>query len=288
VRGEGGGPDVIALLGDGSPLVVAGVARALRHPSLRAHHYDGWRALLSHQDEKVVAAALSTALCKDLGAGRARAIDLCREGRFAYAGAALILALFGEERDVDLFRAWLTPDCGSALVRAVGYFGAADLVPSLVNLLGSPHEGTRRAAAEALVCITGGALTETAEVPLYDDDEKPFVDDPDATTEVIRASTDRAAWLTWWSDHRGSFAAGHRYRGGQLHGAPAVFQVLDGPALLEERTLADCELRAMAGSNAPHLPITDWTARQNAPMARWADWVRSAPAETRGWRRARA
>jgi hypothetical protein len=75
-----------------------------------------------------------------------------------------------------------------------------------------------------------------------------------------------------------------------LFSAQTLFRSLDeGPGDLESRSMADLELRILAGREAPHLALTDWVPRQVTAMGAWERWVRDrAPELSRGFRRARA
>src|SRR5204863_7685469 len=160
------------------------------------------------------------------------AVALCERGDWGSGHAALLLALAGDERDAARFGDWLAGSAHPALLHAAGYYGLTDTLPRLMQHLTHEAPESRAAAADALTRITGARLLESAEVPLYSEDDKPFVDDPDAKISVERVSEDPVAWSRWWSEQRKRFAAGARYRAGEPFSALHPYRDLDsGPAL---------------------------------------------------------
>lgn len=289
-RGEAHADEIAPLLRDPAPEVQTSAGHALRHPGIAAHEIAELQSLLDHADPRVVAAALEAGLCKRLGAAHARAVALCERGEFGFADAALSVAISGDEHDTARMLSWLAQSADPHLLRAAGYFGLADSVPLLVERLSAEQDEVRAAAAEALARITAAPLRETTQIALYEAEDKPFVDNPDATIEVERVAQSPAAWARFWEQHCADYLRGHRYRGGAVFDAHAVFETLDrGSALYAQRRIADLELRILAGNRAPQLEIRDWCARQATGMTQWQACVNSrALATVRGFIRARA
>ena len=288
-RGEARDADVLPRLHDEAPLVQIAAARALRQPAIDPQLCVALPELFDHADPAVAAAALHAASYKRLGRGHARAVALCERGEFDSGRAALMLALGGDERDAARFGDWLAGSAHPALLRATGYYGLTDTLPRLVQSLTHEVPDSRAAAAEALTRITGARLLQTVEVPLYSEEDKPYVDDPEAKISVERVSEDAAAWSQWWSEHRKRFTAGMRYRAGEPLRALHPYRDLDsGPALHAQREIAQLELTILAGSKAVFLEVRDWVMRQSLALGQWEAWLGArAPQLERGFVRAR-
>jgi hypothetical protein len=261
----------------------------MQHPS---YGIDDWQPRLPErledQDEGVAWAALRLGVLKRAPEARRRALALCEAGRFAWADAALHLALAGEEHDLERFVAWLGAVPEPALLRAAGHFGASDLVAPLIACLGRAEPGVAEAAARALARILGDAPRETRTVPLYEDDEKEFVDDPDATREEEGPALTPAAWTAVWEAKQKTLSLGERYCAGAPYSAAALLRLLDeGPAALAERRLLQLELCMLAGPASVHLEVDDWLARQQAASERWGAFLAGARAPRKGFIRAR-
>jgi hypothetical protein len=290
IRGEIALEDFAKVRPDAPAPVLVAALSALRHPRIPSEEFSRWNTLLEHAEESVVAAALETGVLKRSIRAHGVAVSACDAGRFGFANAAIILGLCGDERDSARFEGWLDKHSDPGLFAGIGYFGLADLIPKLIDKLDSKNADAKLSAAEALQRITGAGLTEEVTLPVYDDEEKVFVDNPDATMTTARPAQTRDGWRSWIRARPGAFVPGQRYRHGHPFEPHVALRALDqGPGAYVERRRQDVELRILAGDRAPHLSVFDWVVKQKRMMTAWEQWISArAPVLTRGFIRARA
>ena len=212
------------------------------------------------------------------------------------ARAAVALAIVGDERDAArlLDRARSAPSPG--LVNALGWAGAPEAVPLLVDLLRHDDPVVQLGAAHALDRITGAGLLDDVEVPpetiAVPDVEEPDVGEPKPPT-LAREVSDRrdlpsegspdtitqptiepTRWRSWWSERGEGFLFGRRYRRGSLFAASVSQWELDAlPLTPGERRLLQRELVIRTGQLVRFDPH-DFVAVQEEAIAEWGKLAR--------------
>lgn len=289
---------------DPSPLVVAAALPALslaRAPALA----DVLAPHVAHADAAVREAAW---IALSLG-GAARAPEVIAkelDGPLA-ARAAPALAIVGDDRDAAILLDRLRAAPSSALVNAVGWAGAPEAVPALLDLLDHDDPVVQLGAAYALDRITGAGLTAEVEVPpeiiAVPDVEDPDVDEPagsalakkvsdprdlpseGAPETISRPTTEAARWRAYWKAHAADYKPGQRYRRGQLHAAYVSCWELDTLALTPgERRLIQRELCVRTGDHVRFDPH-DFVAVQEEAIAEWAKVARRRGGSAGAWTR---
>ncbi|MFT3771309.1 MAG: hypothetical protein QM820_38325 [Minicystis sp.] len=221
--------------------------------------------------------------------------------------AAVALAIVGDERDaarlLDRMKQAPTP----GLVGAIGWAGAPEAVPALIDLLGHDDPVVQLTAAYALERITGAGLSEEVEVPpetiAVPDVDEPDVGDPrpphlarevsdprdlpsdGSPDKVTRPSVDPARWRAYWIDRESHYKPGLRYRRGSLH-APAVscWELDALPLTPGERRLLQRELVVRTGQHVRFDPH-DFVSVQEEAIAEWAKVARRHGGPAGSWTR---
>jgi hypothetical protein len=185
-------------------------------------------------------------------------------------GAAVLLAIAGDEHDAAHLLARAVAAPGAALVTAVGWAGAANAIPTLIGFLDHTDGAVREAAACALDRITAAGLWEQVEMAdeeiAVPEPPEPPVAEPSAPklAQVIsdprhpppqpqpelmaRPSTDPARWRAWWQQTGASYDVQARYRRGKPFTPAISLDELDGGSCTPaERRLLQRELMIRTG-----------------------------------------
>jgi len=196
-----------------------------------------WR-LSHHADERVVHAALESALIRRSVIAVRRVAELVEEGRPGHAEAAILLAIASGSDAFDSLRAAAASGSPAAL-EALGWFGHPDAVPLLLEHLQGETAGP---AAKALELLTGASLLTAEPLP----------------------------WREWWAEHEKTFRPGARHRSGHPWSLADDLRQIEGPeATARERRLAFLELCARSGSSLP-FDADAFVARQRRQLADWS------------------
>jgi hypothetical protein len=194
------------------------------------------------------------------------------------------------------------------LVAAVGWAGAPEAVPALIELLDHKDPAVQLAAAQALDRITGAGLLEEVEVEpeviAVADVEEPdvgeakpqplarAVSDPrdlpsEGANDTITRPTLRAdLWQAWWAERLPEIRPGARYRRGRPYAPVVSLWELDAWALpVSERRLLQRELVVRTG-HAVRFDPHDLVAVQEEALRQWEPLAQRAGAAPGGWSRA--
>jgi len=222
--------------------------------------------------------------------------------------AALAVALTADHAAALQLTEQNTKTPSPGLTAAVGWAGAAESVPALIELLRHDDDGVITAAAYALDRITGAQLYEDVEIdpeevivpeaptpdvgelepppPLAaevsDPRDLPSSGSPDTIT---RPTTDPRRWQEYWRERRDAFKDGSRYRRG--HGYTPVVSLweLDGWLLTApERRFLQHELIVRTGRHVPFDPI-DFVSIQEEALKTWEPIVQRTSAIAGSWSR---
>lgn len=229
---------------------------------------NGTARLLRSKQEEIAACALETLWLRHPRAGLEHARALVAQGKDAFAGAALWLAIGGGADERVHFEAALSRGKASAtLLEALGWYGDLRFVDALLAQL----EAGQVAAAGALQRLTGASLTEDVPDPEYEKGEEPFVRGFSPPPEELELTADPAIWAAWWRKHQGRATLTKRYRWGHLWSTQDnLWEMEHAPASPRERRLAFHELVARTGAAHPFDP-RDFVVRQQAAIARWRE-----------------
>ncbi len=222
--------------------------------------------------------------------------------------AALAMALTADHAAAQQ----LTEQCTAAptpgLTAAVGWAGASESVPELIELLRHGDEGVVTAAAYALDRITGAQLYEEVEIdpeevivpdgptPDVGDLEPPpplakQVSDPrdepssGSPDTMSRPTTDPRRWHAYWRERGDAFKDGSRFRRG--HGYTPVVSLweLDGWLLTApERRFLQHELVVRTGHFVRFDPL-DLVAVQEDALKTWEPIVQRSSSIPGSWSR---
>lgn len=187
-------------------------------------------------EDAPVRSAAALALLRN---GDWRAADICIEEARSNAWPILSVGLSGSRRALNLLTRLAEekpqPDC----ISAIGLLGEPATIELLFSALEKPE--TASAAASALYCITGAALSETAFIPDEVDEDELFeservqlrqgkhLDRGDGRpfgANVTRLSQKLEDWTRWWHTNCVRFAPGIRYRNGTAMSPEALLQML--------------------------------------------------------------
>jgi uncharacterized protein (TIGR02270 family) len=268
-RHESGAGPLLPLLDDAVPEVRT--AAALTVAEL------GHRLALPVLEQKLTQAPadeLDIWLLAALRLGSARALQVCR-----HAGRAVgplspkipwLLGLAGDAQDFSSLRQLcMRPELVMAALEALGVLGVPAAVPLLLEHLGHDKAGVKEAAAKALALMTGAGLTE--KVRVFDEDAADDNASEEAWREVVRPSTDAAAWRAWWAEHRSRLEGKSRLRFGQLYSLDSCIEELAHPrSTFDARARAALEMDIRSGQTSGFQP--DWPVRrQLQTIEQWRD-----------------
>lgn len=219
--------------------------------------------------------------------------------------ATRLLAICGAAEDAAKLLVMTVRAPTPVLVDAVGWAGASEAVPSLIELMRKGDKKLGVAIAEALARITGARLTEEALVP-PEDLEAPDVPEPNtgeppepplaqlvgdardapehgSPDKIVRPATDWQRWHDWWAANRQRFLAGTRYRRGSPYSALVSWNELDrGPCSPDERRWLQRELVLRSGGYAP-LDPGDLVAHQVEALSAWEPQARAGSTAPGTW-----
>lgn len=299
-------PDELGLLARGADArtlaqVLPALARA-SHPELE----HSLRLALAEDD-----AALREAAWIALAyAGHPRAAAVVEnelDGPFADR-AVVMLAILGDEVDARALAQRAAHGAPSpALAEALGWAGAVEAVPRLIELVASEDEALASAAADALVRLTGAALYEEIEVdpgamvdpdvPDPDVGEPPepslavLVSDPrhqpaeGSRDKLVLPSRRPEAWRAHWAEveKKSPHDPRQRLRRGRPY-TPAIslWELDHGLLTPRARGLLQVELAVRTGRWVRFDPL-DWVAAQEAALAAWEPLARGASGQPGAW-----
>jgi hypothetical protein len=280
-------------LDDPSPEVMLEAVKALQGAIGDVHAGDLAR-VLGHRDERIFAAAVESALARDVAAGITRAHHLVREGRGAFGGAAVYTAI-GEGADAfgSLMEA-AQGGGGPALLEALGWFGEPRSVDLLLAGLQSEDIAIVRTALSALQRITGASLTKDDPDPDYEEHERPFRRDeaeharrqdqrgPEGRIFMrgyfelepeMELTADPEIWSAWWAKHGPHARPGVRHRwGNPWTPRDNVWELERSLSLPRERRLAWLELVVRTSGDIP-FDERDFVVRQRRQIEQWKQFV---------------
>ena len=200
------------------------------------------------ESEQLMLLGLRAGVSRRFDTARAVALQIARKDP-AWADSAHCLAMFGDLRDARHIREMLDGPGVPCAIRAAATLGSVELVPDLLELLhreAMPPD-TRGQIAEALAAITGLPFVETI---------------------------DGAHALELWTDHRGSYDRGLRYRGGRPLTAATLLALLrNGQGSRSARQTLYLELQAETGGHAPHFSPYDFVRPQVECLQRIEQWL---------------
>jgi uncharacterized protein (TIGR02270 family) len=220
------GPDIAYAILSAHPGLRAAALIALRHiPDSRAlgQIQRDVEQDLGASDRAVRDAAINTGLILGISAAWNRCLELAAKPAPGVAGAMLLVAMLGNERDQDRVLAAVGNEAMRAdALFAAGFAGTRAAIE--VCLQAMTEESVAKLAAEAFCAITGLDLErerlvaappdEPAEpIPLEEED---LDADLVPKAEDLLPSPDVPGVVRWWSRQAGRFAAGKRYLGGRL------------------------------------------------------------------------
>lgn len=208
-------------------------------------------------------------LCAALLLGSSRALDqvrrLCAGSTPPSARLLELLALAGDARDVTRLQRWRgAPALTVPALRALGILGVPSTVPLLMEHLESDAAEARRAAAEALVLLTGAPLLRETRLPGALDEEGEAPSGP----RVMRPLAEPEPWRRWWKAHHARFRSALRWRHGKPFSTDLCIAELREPrGSLDVRTRVAWELALR--SRHPFDFEPDWpVARQQRALLR--------------------
>ncbi|MCC7538261.1 MAG: hypothetical protein IT379_18695 [Deltaproteobacteria bacterium] len=218
--------------------------------------------LLSHEDEEVVRGAFESAILLGSAEGLSCAERLCREGRGAFADAACIAAIAGDEQTLEALLEDAAAGGSPTSLVALGWYGSARAIDYLVGRMQTEDREVRLAARRAIGRIAG-------DLP---------GDAPDERAEVGRTlppppcgkRPTTATWRRWWESARERARRDVQYRFGRSWTVDLVKRELSSPeSRVEDRRLAYLELAARTG-HRPVLDLHHFVARQRTQLASFA------------------
>lgn len=296
--------ELAAAARDPSPQVVAAAlpALALTRSAEIATALEPARA---HEDAAVREAAWAALLLS--GSPFAPEILLAELDGPLAARAAVPLAIVGDERHAAHLRERLAAAPTPALVNAVGWAGAPEAFPTLLELLRHDDPVVQLSAAYALVRITGARLEEEVEVPPeaidVADVEEPDVGEPkgpklsrmvsdprDRPSEgspekVALPTVDPDRWRAWFAARGEEYKPGLRYRRGSPYSAALSCWELDTlPLTPGERRTLQRELTVRTGQHVRFDPH-DFVKVQEEAIAEWAKVARRCGGAAGTWSR---
>jgi len=263
-RGALDAQQALSLTREASPELVIEAAQAL--PRVRGElDLRETARLLRHEQEEVVASAIEALVLRRSAAGIQHARALLAEGRGAFAGAALWVAIGGGSEVQADFEAALKGEVAPAVLEALGWYGSLHFVDFLLEQL----RADRVEAVGALQRLTGASLTDDEPAPEYAKGEEPFVRGFEPPPVELELSKDVEVWSAWWKQHQNRAPRAKRHRWGHAWSTQDnLWEMEFSLSSMRERRLAYHELVARTGGVHPFDP-RDFVARQEAALARW-------------------
>jgi HEAT repeat protein len=223
--------------------------------------------------------------------------------------AAVPLAIVGDERDAARLLERMVRAPTPGLVNAVGWAGAPEAVPALIDLLGHDDPVVQLTAAYALERLTGARLIEEVQVPPENlatpDVEEPDVgergDKPPSLAREVSDARDRPSegagdtallpsidadrWRAHWIEHAGDYKPGLRYRRGSPYSPAISAWELDAlPLTPGERRWLQRELVVRTGQVVRFDPH-DFVQVQEEALVEWDKLARRAGGAAGTWSR---
>ena len=267
------GERILSRLDDASGEVIAAAAEA----SWRLRLQDCVPLLVKltrHTDAQVRMAALDSLVV--LVPGHTARFCRARIDEDAQFGGHLVraLALAGGPDDAQLMLARIdSGPVGTAAIEALGILGVPASCPRLIELLDSPAEDVKVAAAAALDLMAGTGATE--QIPVArDPDDSPSLQERTQT----RVNTAPQFWREWWETHSQRLDTNLRWRRGGYHSVGACVAELEYPeSRLAVRLRTVMELAVHVEDPVACEP--EWfAARQSEAIQSWKSWwVRQQP-----------
>ncbi|HJL19799.1 MAG TPA: hypothetical protein RMH99_29315 [Sandaracinaceae bacterium LLY-WYZ-13_1] len=227
---------------DDDERVLASLARALPDlPGGAPPGALGW--FLRRPSERVVRAALESAMRLRNPIGYERAAELVHQGRDAWADAALFVGITGRPEARAVLEEAMATAGSPTTLRALGWYGDPTFVPFLLGRLRHGDEPCKGAALEALERITGASIVDASIEREYPRGAEPFVGErppPYEEPGILDGTPD--AWQAWW-DRWGGAEPERRYRFGRVY-TPALTleELARDDALQRDRPWASWEL----------------------------------------------
>jgi hypothetical protein len=284
---------------------------ALALPALGvARHRDLERALsraLTHDDLRVQTAALDAMAL----AAHPRAASAARSAAAGALGdSALVrLALVASEDDARWLLQRMKASATVAAIKAVGWAGLVEAVPTLMSLLEAEEQEVQLAAGAALDRLLGGNLVESIEIQPEALDEVAVVDPdpeprrprpalaalvsqwrdqpPPGSTETLEVpTTNPAKWRAYWAEHGRRFDSTQRLRRGNSYSPSVSLHELDQlPLSIEDRRQLLRELAARTG-RIIHFDPLDFVLIQEQSISTWGALVGGMMEMAGSWGRA--
>ena len=240
----------------------------------------GW--LVGHEDERVVRAALESALRLREPMGYSRALDLVAEGRGSWADAIVIVAIAGDESSRAPIEYELATACTPAALRAAGWFGEPSLVPFLLGRLEHGEPPEQGAALTALERITGASIIDASIVPEYAPRDMPFERERRTYKDPGLLDGTPEAWRAWWEAWGGGAKPGTRYRWGHRYTIEDTLDELVGDNhRYAARHDAAMEL-GVRGGHVVGLDRDDFVFQQHRELVQAAERI-GDPRDITGW-----
>jgi hypothetical protein len=206
--------------------------------------------LMHHEDAVVAKHGLHGAALRGDPRALAHARELTAAGRGEHGQAALLCALCGGPRELEL----LAKDKSVVGITARGWYGDADVMTELLDVLQSGEEAHKVAAADALQRLTGAGLTDAEPAPDLDGgpEATPFLPGYREPARPRELSLDAQVWRDYVRRHRARPQPAGRYRHGRPFVAAHDLWELTAPdAVRCDRERAYLELRVRFGVTTP-------------------------------------
>ncbi len=236
-------------------------------------------------EEQPVRSAAAVALAR---IGDSRALDYCLDQAHSEAWSTLPLGLAGGRRELalltDLANKTSRPDCFIAL----GLLGDPAGIPLFLSALENPE--TAPAAATALYCIMGAALSETVFIPDEIDEDELFESEREQLKQgkpldrgdgrpfgsnVTRLAQNPADWTRWWKDNGSRFTPGIPYRNGSPLSPARLVDMLTAETTPHDLRKYGCDELVIRYAKDLGLEPDMHVSRQTALLAEAATWAQS-------------
>jgi hypothetical protein len=298
-------PELVACANDSSPRVAAKALPylgALNPPQFQAPMHEAIDSALQAFDlslKDAAWAAMSLSAHPHVSTVLNRALS--EEGTADRAAIPLAIVCDGQDAQTLLRKAEEKPT--ELLLLALGWAGDAACIPFLIKQVGGKKKELKTAAANALDRISGAQLYEEIDI----DPEKIEVEDPPepeidldgkkppkpvplakqvsdprdepgegAPDALELPTTDVRRWQEWWSEAKGNYRSGTRYRRGHPYTPTISLWELDGWRVTPfERRMLQRELVVRTGHYVPFDPF-DFVPVQEAALKQWEPHARNA------------